>query len=330
MKRKFIGIAAASLLAISAFGTTAASAATEFGDNCVADGAESSNSITIFALTAPGNPLPLTAPSGGVITKWKSNLIPEPISVPQVLKVLRQTGPTTVQIVGEASANIAGGSNTFDTRIPVQAGDRLGLFGPSEIGTLYCGLPGTETRIGLIEGSGGGVGSSATFVDGNAEARVPAAAIIEPDADNDGFGDETQDKCPESAAAQAPCPIVALGSSAVAKKGLATVLVTSNLQAPVSVSGTVKLGKGKTAKLSGGTQIVTPGTIAKFTLLFPQGVKAKLKELLRKQFLTLNVSVTAPNVFGPPSASNLKAKLRGQKKPPRKGKAKGQKPKGKG
>ena len=129
-----------------------------------------------------------------------------------------------------------------------------------------------------------------------------------------------------------PCPVVTLGVSSTARKGLATVLVTSSFQAPVTVTGTVNLGKGKQAKLSGGTQIVAPGAIAKFTMLFPQNLKAKLKELLRKRFLTLNVLATAPNVVGAPTVTSLTAKLRGQKKPPRKGKgkAKGQKPKGQG
>jgi hypothetical protein len=330
MKRKFIGIAAASLLAISAFGASSAIAATEFGDNCVGNNV-SESPVTYFALTAVGNPLPLTAPGAGVITKWKSSL-GAPVSIPHTLKVLRQNGPNTVQVVGEDSESITGGQNTFDARIPVQAGDRLGLFGSSALGTLFCDEPGTpEDSFGAFEG-GASVGQTVTFVQVSDEAGIPVAAILEPDADNDGYGDETQDKCPQNAAVQTPCPVVTLSTSSIAKKGLATVLITSSSQAPVTVAGTVKLGKGKTAKLSGGTQIVVPGTIAKFTLLFPQNLKAKLKALLRKQFLTLNISATAPNVVGPPTVSNLNAKLRGQKKPPRKakGKAKGQKPKGKG
>lgn len=329
MRRKFIGMAAASLLAISAFGATSASAAVEFGDNCTANEAIETP-ITIFGVSAPGNPLPLTAPSAGVITKWKVNLVPAPVALPQTLKVLHPTGANTAQVVGEASGTVAGGGSSFDTRIPVQAGDRLGLFGNEVPGPLVC-EGGDPAVVGAFEG-GGSVGANVTFVEVGTDVRVPVAAILEPDADKDGFGDETQDKCPQNAAFQTPCPVVTLGASSTARKGLATVLVTSSFQAPVAVNGTVKLGKGKTAKLSGGTQIVVPGTIAKFTMLFPQNLKAKLKELLRKQFLTLSISVTAPNVVGPPTVSNVKAKLRGQKKPPRKakGKAKGQKPKGKG
>ncbi|HWM63807.1 MAG TPA: hypothetical protein VNP96_07455 [Solirubrobacterales bacterium] len=332
MKKKFIGIAAASLLAISAFGASSASAATEFGDNCTANEALEIP-FTFFDISAPGNPLPVTAPSAGVITKWRVNFVPVPFTVPQTLKVLRTTGPNTVQIVGEASGSVAGGGSSFDARIPVQAGDRLGLFGQSEFGVLVC-EGGGPFVIGVIEGGGGGVGSSAEFFEVTTDLRIPVTATVEPDVDNDGYGDETQDKCPQNAAFQTPCPVVTLGVSSTARKGLVNILVTSSFQAPVTVNGTVKLGKGKQAKLNGGTQIVAPGAIAKFTMLFPQNLKAKLKELLRKRFLMLSVSATAPNIVGPPTASGLNAKLRGQKKPPRKakgkGKGKGPKPKSNG
>ncbi|HEX8689572.1 MAG TPA: hypothetical protein VF729_04945, partial [Solirubrobacterales bacterium] len=205
MKRKFGGIAAAALFALAALGATSASAATEFGDNCIGDEATESVPLTLFALTANESPLPLAAPSAGVITKWKSNLIPVPVTIPQTLKVLRQTGPNTVQIVGEAPGNITGGANIFDARIPVQAGDRLGLFGSSPIGTLFCEISGPNA-LGVFEG-GGSPGQTVLFTPFTSELRVPVAAILEPDADNDGFGDETQDLCPSDANTVKACRV---------------------------------------------------------------------------------------------------------------------------
>ena len=320
MSRRSIAFLAAALTAISLIGAPAASAAAEFGDNCAGNEVSKSDDVTFFALTAPGNPLPLTAPGAGVITKLKSNIEPGLPPVPHTLRVLRQTGAKTVQLVGEASGVVSAGTNTFDSRIPVQAGDRLGFFGPSGA-VIYCNVPGAKNPAGAFEG-GIGVGGSTPFVEVGSEGRIPVFAVLEPDADNDGFGDETQDKCPQNAAVQVPCPVVALSTSGNVKKGLATVLVTSNLQTPVTVAGSVTLGKGKTAKLNGGTQIVTPGAIAKFTLLFPQKLKAKLKELGQKRFLWLNLTSTAPNLVGPATASGLKVKLKGQAKP----KAKAKKP----
>jgi hypothetical protein len=327
MRAKFVGIVAAALLAVAAFSAASASAATEFGDNCVANQvtALGNDPLTLFAFTATSDPLPLPAPSSGIITSWKLNQTFGPIATPLALKVLRQTGPSNVQVLGESAPAIPTiGPNTFDTRIPVQAGDRLGLFGEGNE-LPFCQAPGEENEIGLFEGAA--VGANVEFFKLEAEeARIPVAAVIEPDADADGFGDETQDKCPQNAAVQAPCPVippVALSTTSVAKKGLVTVLITSNAQAPVTVNGTVKVNKkGKPAKLNGGTQIVAPGTIAKFTLLFPQALKAKLKSLSPKQSLSLDVTGMGTNSAGVTSTSNLKVKLKGQAKPEHHSKAK--------
>jgi hypothetical protein len=316
--RKLLSAIVAASLATLAMGSATAVAATEFGSNCTANRAEEGTPLTLIQLTQ--NNVPTVAPTSGVVTSWKIRLVPIPISVPQQLKVFRATAnPTQFQVVGESAvSNVISGENVFPTRIPIQAGDRLGLFGNSTIGTLFCGeSPEAESpgnSVGVIPGNAT-AGTTATLALTETEQLVPAIAVIEPDADNDGFGDETQDKCPQNAALQVPCPVVALSTSASARRGLANVLVTSSFQAPVTVAGTVNLGKGKKASVNGGTQIVTPGVIAKFTLLFPQKLKTKLKELSRKRFLWLRLTATAPNVVGPPTVSKLKVKLKGQAKP---------------
>jgi hypothetical protein len=316
------GLVLGAVAAIVAIYVPAAAAATEFGDSCVANQSSATPAgATLFALTATGDPLPLTAPTSGVLTKWKFNLVSEAagFQIPQTLKVLRPTGPKSVQIVGESAQSVTGGSNSFDTRIPVQAGDHLGLFagGGGEFGLLFCSEEGgPKNRIGVFEGSAS-VGSSANYEEAESEVRVPAVGVIEPDADGDGYGDETQDKCPQSAAVQVACAPVTLSATGVARKGLASITVTANSQATVTVKGTVQLGKGKKAKPGGGTQVVAPGTLAKFTLLFPQKLRSALKALPSKKSLTLKVTVSAPNITGPPSTKILKLHLKGQAKPKR-------------
>jgi hypothetical protein len=323
MKNRLMAVVVGAALSVSLIATSSAFAATEFGDGCIANRTTESESLTLLQIASPQSGLPSAAPTAGVITKWKLNLItpegePIPAIIPQTFKVLRlNTGAKMATTIGEDTKTVGSGLNTFDVRIPVAAGDRLGLFGPSgatSISTLFCETPNPGNSTGAIEG-GAPSGSTNSYVEIPEAIRVPVAAVLEPDADNDGFGDETQDKCPQSAALQIPCPVVALSTSASARKGLANVLVTSSFQAPVTVAGTVKLGKGKTAKINGGTQIVTPGVIAKFTLLFPQKLKAKLKGLSRKRFLWLSLTASAPNVVGAPTVSSLKVKLRGQAKP---------------
>ena len=310
--RKRYGIAIAGLLAaMSLAAAPAASASTEFGDNCAANDSIEVP-VTLFEIAGAGNPLPTAAPSAGVITQWKVNVIPVPVSIPQTLKVLRpNTAAKTVQVIGEASGTAGGGSNAFNTRIPVQAGDRLGLFDGGTFGALLCELPGTSF-LGAFEG-GPGVGTTVPFVEFPAEARIPVSAVIEPDADGDGYGDETQDKCPQLASAQTECPVVTLDlSSAIKKKGSVTVLLTASSEAPVKVTGTAKLGKGQKAKLSGKTQTVKPGKITRFTLKFPKKLKEKLGDLSRKQSLQLKVTASATDLVGRVTKDSLKTRLKGQ------------------
>lgn len=316
--KKLFGIFALTAIAVlSSVGASAASAATEFGDGCAAT--TGVPSYTVTTLTAPPGPIPLTAPTDGVITKVKVGFAPAsppPFTIPETVKVLRGAGGNNFTVIQQADVNVGTGTTAADVRMPVKTGDRLGLKGKK------FSFEGSEGEITLFCPGGGTLGAttSATNPGDTVEfaevtsARAPVSATIEPDADNDGYGDETQDKCPQSAATQVACPAVTLSASAAAKKGLASILVTANLQASVTVAGTVKLGKGKSAKLSGGTQIVAPGTLAKFTLLFPKKLREALKALSSKQSLTLKVTATAPNIVGSPTVKTLKLHLKGQGK----------------
>jgi hypothetical protein len=306
------------VLLASLLGAAGASAATEFGDNCAANDTTEGTQVTLFELSAPGNPLPGAAPSAGIITKWTVNVQPTPGSTIQALRVLRlNTATKTAQVVGEASATVTGGQNAFDARIPVQAGDRLGLFsGGSPVGTLFCQDPGGEDLLGAFPGGGAGVGSSVPYFESSSPIRVPVSAVLEPDADGDGFGDETQDKCPQAASTQAECPVVVLDSFPLAKKSSIVVLVAASESGSVSVSGTAKLPKAKKASSSAQAKLkkvkknVTAGKIARFTLRFPGNLKAALRALPRGKKITVKLQATATNVAGQVSRDKAKVALK--------------------
>ncbi|HEU4944844.1 MAG TPA: hypothetical protein VFT10_06740 [Solirubrobacterales bacterium] len=321
MHRKIIVLTITAVMtAVSLVGASVASAATEVGSACTGDRAEPPPN-TIVQLASTSNPS-LVSPiqQAGVITKWKVAVIAYPGGISEKLKVLRPAGVNTFTTVGESTTQaVVSGLNTFDTRIPVQAGDRIGASSP--LAVIYCEAVSAPTDVLGVALGDTGVGSTTTFAE-QPKGQLSLAAIVEPDGDGDGYGDETQDLCPQNAAFQVPCPVVTLSTSRTVRKGLVKVLVTADLQATVTVAGTVKLGKGKTAKLKGGTQVVAPGTIATFTLLFTQKLKEKLKALSSKQSLPLSISVTAPNPVGSASSKTLKANLKGQKKPRKKGKGK--------
>src|SRR5262249_36776153 len=157
---------------------------------------------------------------------------------------------------------------------PVKAGDYFGTVGSGfgETVAIYCETKNPGDRLGAFAGNPS-LNSTASLMGEEPGFQNPIVVFVEPDADSDGYGDETQDKCPQSAAFQAECPTVTVDANASARKSSVTVLVTTSNSAPVTVVGAVKLGKGKSAKLTAKAQTVSPGKLGRFTLKFP----AKLK-----------------------------------------------------
>jgi hypothetical protein len=328
MRLKLVPAIAATALAISLLGATGASAATEAGNKCAATTTGGPNTWVSTA-NGPGSPLPPTIPANGIITRWTYNVgiaLP-PALFSTSLKILRGTGvPKQFQVVTETGfVPINTGTNSFAARIPVRAGDFIGTFG-SQLGTpvtLICATGNPADKAAVIE-SGAPVGSVVTSPGEPEGVQIPLVVFVEPDADNDGFGDETQDACPISAAIQAvACPPVVLSTSTQVKKGSVTVIVTSSAAAPVTVKGVAKLGKGKKVTINGGLQSLIPNTLNKFQLFFPKGLRKKLKELPPKRAVTLEVTVSGTSVTGAVTTQTQKLKLRGQAKPAGKAKPKG-------
>ncbi len=322
MKKLLSAALAMAIVATTFVGVSSASAATLFGSGCAANQIQD-GAIWVSTGHAPASPFPVTAPISGVITEWavNSDLAVEsegklagefPRILQQRLLVLRAEGPEAFKVVGEAaggSLNLKG-TNTYTARVPVQAGDYLGIAGSPF--TAYCETKDPADTFGAAIG---GVPVGSTFKVENASGlQVPITARVEPDVDGDGYGDETQDQCPQSAAYQSPCPVVTVSSLSLTHPKAVTVYVSSSLSAPVAVSGTVKIGKGKTTTLKAPGQTVTPGALARFNLAFTKPVLRTLRALTTKKLLTVTVSASATNVAGSVSTATSKLKLRGQRK----------------
>ena len=136
------------------------------------------------------------APSAGVLTSWSFEASTTD-STTLTLRVYRPTGtPQTFTVVAEAGAPQAilqsSGLHTFLTQIPVEAGDLIGIRttdGPCATnslnsGDVYDNHFGTPGAIP--------VGMAALFSEG-AGNIYDISAKLEPDCDNDGLGDETED-----------------------------------------------------------------------------------------------------------------------------------------
>jgi hypothetical protein len=155
--------------------------------------------------------IPYTVPPpGGVITGWSHFGTAEDGSAGSGrLQVWRQAGMTTdFFLVGRSDLGsfTAGILNLFATRVPVGGGEILGLRSENA-GSRYGGMAGDN----VLELSGGDPAPGETRGAAGApepETLVNISVVLEPDADHDGFGDETQDQCPTNATTQGPCPTV--------------------------------------------------------------------------------------------------------------------------
>jgi len=319
-------VAAALGIAVMMVGTSSASAAVEVGNDCTGN----NPAAVTFVQTARATPsaFPLTVPSAGVVTAWKVRSA-APAAYTERLKVFRATTkPNQFTTVGESAfGTVVQGTNVFNAQIPVQPGDRFGAFGgpPSPSGAaIYCGTANGGDLFGTVA-TDPTVGSSTEFAPG-AGILVAISAVVEPDADGDGAGDETQDKCPRSAKLQTECPPITLSSFGIAAKNSALVLVASSSAAPVTVSATVtvpgktkkgkkgKKGKAKLLTLSGPTQPVGPGELSRFVISYSVPLKAALTALSPKRSLALNVTTSATDLAGQPSSTGTTLRLKGQAK----------------
>ena len=322
MKKRLSVALAMAVAATALVGANSASAATVFGSGCTAtqitDGA-----IWVSTGHAAASPFPVTAPISGVITEWtvNTNIVVEsegklagelPRVLQQRLLILHAEGPETFKVVGEAPGGLLNlkGSNTYKSRVPVGAGDFLGIAGNPF--AAYCDTKEAADTFGFT--TGGTPTGSSFKVESAKGLQVPITARVEPDVDGDGYGDETQDGCPQSAAYQTPCPVVTVSSLSLTHPKAVTVYVSSSLSAPIAVSATVKLGKGKTTTLRAPGQTVAPGTLARFNLALSKPVLNTLAALTTRKALGLTVSASATNVTGSPSTATSTVKLRGQRK----------------
>jgi len=152
--------------------------------------------VQVSNAVGPGYAVPSP---GGVITRWRSSAVAGSLSF--LLWREEQSG-WRLLAADPRPAPGGGGVVEFPVRIPVSGGERLGLGGTTEI--VNCGV---FTKMGedVIGVTGEtAVGSApALLLEGG--FRLNVAADIEPDADHDGFGDETQDQCATDPSRQGPC-----------------------------------------------------------------------------------------------------------------------------
>jgi hypothetical protein len=180
-------IAVLTTLALSS--AVPASAATQIGQTFNADEACGEDPITLLQSGSPGGQY--AAPFSGVITSWSFQagaVAPQQLK----LKVGRAAGGDSFRMVGESAVQspTANALNTYPTRVSVEAGDVIGLFIFGVDPPCGRAMPGYQFRFALGDPSPGTTTSYAAPAE---DAQLDVSAILEPDCDSDGLGDETQD-----------------------------------------------------------------------------------------------------------------------------------------
>lgn len=262
-------------LAISVLAPAGAAASTTLGQTSSSTGPCSANSLYWQSSgTSPSYEVPA---GGGVITKWSTN--PGAASGFHERLIVIRHGATQFIFAGHSDYEALAPSveSTFQTRIPVQAGDQMGLESQEPNGPCQIASPSSGSILIAADPS-----PATTFdfaVGPIGPHAINASAVVEPDADQDGFGDETQDACPADPTAQANCPAdvsitnapnaasVALGGTVgytIQVKNNSTSQLAANVQVHDSLPGRLSLVNGCSPSCVLGT--LAPGATGTATL----------------------------------------------------------------
>jgi hypothetical protein len=313
------------LLALPASGSAAVTigetldpSAPDAGVYCVTGDEPATFATTALPSGAPASPI------DGVVVRWRYLNKQSAISLrPRVLT--QGLGGFTGAAGGDQTAPFTG-LGEFEARLPIAAGDYVGVDFPCSSSAPHLAL--TER---YYAGGGASVGNwspalanggplrASSFDDVNYSLMMNAD--VEPDADHDGYGDETQDGCPTNAGTHEQCPAVtpAPDTSAVPaadktppiasaafnrtyelrralKRGI-TGSVTSNEAGKFIASATIRpriarrLGLRRSVRVaSGDASIVSPGKVS-LQLTFGRRARRKLAVATQVK-LTLRLAAT--------------------------------------
>jgi hypothetical protein len=277
-----------------------------------AGGCTTCSSIQIS--TAAGSPSYVVPPGGGIVTSWTFHAIGQAGTAQ--MRLLQPLPGNQYKLVAQSPVRTFALNELATTalHIPVQGGEHLGIAvnGPSPSfvtsvdGDIVGGAP-----FGLALGDSYGL--QTTF--GQYHANV--AVTFEPDADHDGFGDDTEDGCPSDPASQAACRPKAVAPAAIdtrapslivdapakesVKRGRLTVFVTS------SEAGTARVSAGMTSTK---TAALKANTRTKLTLRIPRKqLRAVRKSLHRHGRVRARIAVVVKDNAGNAGTAAVRVRL---------------------
>lgn len=307
--RRLLGLSAA--LATSALvGAASAAASVQIGATFTPNLGCGSPNATLQAVSPSGQ---YAAPSAGVLTSWSFQADGSP---PQLkLKVGRPAGGNNFTIVGDSPRQTMtpNALNTFPTQIPVQAGDVIGYYHEGPAGGDKCvrnAAPTYSTRFVNVDPA---PGSTMAYMTVGA-LQIDLSTVLEPDADHDSYGDETQDKCVGTAGTFNGCPNTVTVNKLKQKGTKPKVKV----KATVPGAGTLEAGSASDPMLASSTTKTSlkpvaetlTSTTKQHVVLILKLTKSAKRKLSEKGKLKAKVKVLYTPPGGPAGSQTGKVKLK--------------------
>jgi hypothetical protein len=255
----------------------------------------------------------VTAPAG-VIVKWRVQG-----SGALTLAVYRPSEHTATRLratkVGASDVVTGGGALAIaegPARIPVAQGDVVGVLVPEDSKLYAIGKPmGDSAAWGAPPAPDGSIDTTDIAV-----AEFLYQADVEPDADGDGFGDETQDKCPSQTTTQGACAdlppppppppaalsVATLRTTNVGASKTGTVSIALKNPNAYAITGTLTLKQGRTTVASGKFSLGARAS----KLVSAKLSRAARRTLARKRKLSLKLTIATRGPAGTQSRSATK------------------------
>jgi hypothetical protein len=196
----------------------------------------------------------VVVPYDGVIIRWAAR-VPAGTTSSIGLRVVRPVGGGQFASVAQHTASpdasgVISGTPIGSRRVRVKAGDLIGvdLNSGEEIGVVSHATP-DSASMSFVPLFATGETRAPTSTDSD-DFEALFNATIEPDADGDGYGDETQDSCPQLAQERRPCTSSpALGVS-VGGLGIGVVDVGKQTEIRAGVSAPAHVVPGAVLRLT--------------------------------------------------------------------------------
>jgi hypothetical protein len=154
------------------------------------------------------------------------------------------------------------------------------------------------------------VGGKAKPTGTDTKRLLALAVVIEPDADGDGYGDETQDLCPQSTLLHAACPPANVRVTKTRLEGnTVAIFLGADSDASATLTGSIQ-GKRVAGPV---TLAVKAGQVGRAYLPLSKKVRKRLAKLPRKRHLNLVVDIQVDSASGH-SGLSYERSLPGRKK----------------